>query len=135
MEGVRVAMKWQEKARYAFNKNNQMVSIGAIFTFIYHTKQLNPWLNSSANHVVNYSQLSAFQRNMEPFEGNLSTCRHLISLRNKPHQMQPGEILLSMTCRIVSYCEQLWFDGEKCVLMLYAWKPAFLKSSHIWCSL
>ena len=64
-----------------------MVSIGAIFTFIYHTKQLNACLNSSASHVVNYSRLSAFQRNMEPFEGNLSTCGRLIRLRNKPQQI------------------------------------------------
>ena len=26
---------------------------------------------------------------------------------------------------------QLLFDGEKCVLLLSAWKPAFLKSGHI----
>ena len=36
-----------------------MASIGAIFTSTYHTRQLNPWPNSSASRVVNYSQLSA----------------------------------------------------------------------------
>ena len=25
------------------------------------------------------------------------------------------------------------FDGEKCVLLLCAWKPAFLRSGHIFC--
>ena len=87
---------------YVFTKNSQMVSNGAIFTLTYHTKQLNPWLNSSTSHVVNYCQLSAFQRNMEPFEGNLSTRGRLTSLRNKPQQMQPGEISLSMNGRIFS---------------------------------
>ena len=31
---------------------------------------------------------------------------------------------------IVSQCAQLLFDGEKCVLLLCVWKPAFLKYSH-----
>ena len=47
-----------------------MASIGVIFTSTYHTKQLNPWPNSSASRVVNYSQLSACQGDMQPFEGD-----------------------------------------------------------------
>ena len=46
---------------YVNSENSQMASIGAIFTSTYHTKQLNPWTNSSASHVINYSYLSACQ--------------------------------------------------------------------------
>ena len=53
---------------YVNIKNNQMASIGAIFTSAYHTKQLNPWTNTSAGYVVNYSLLPACQGEMEPFE-------------------------------------------------------------------
>ena len=41
---------------YVNTENRQMASIDAIFTSTYHTKQLNPWPNSSDNHVVKYSQ-------------------------------------------------------------------------------
>ena len=40
---------------YDFTKNNQMTSVGAIFTSTCHTKQLNPWANSSASRVVIHS--------------------------------------------------------------------------------
>ena len=46
---------------YVSSENSQMASIGTIFTSTYHTKQLNPWQNSSASHVENYSWLSACQ--------------------------------------------------------------------------
>ena len=49
---------------YVFTKTSQMASIGVIFTSTYHTKQLNPWPNSSADGVVNYSRLSACQGDM-----------------------------------------------------------------------
>ena len=107
-----------------------MTSIGAIFTFTYHTKQLNPWPNSSASRVVNYSRLSACQGDMESFEGDPSTRGRLTSLRNKPQQKQPGQFSASILARIVSQCIQLSFDGEKCVLLLCAWKASFLKSGH-----
>ena len=71
-------------------------SIGAIFTSTYHTKQLNSWLNSSASRVVNYSQLSACQGDVESFEGDISTCGCLTSLRNKPQQKQPGQLSASI---------------------------------------
>ena len=32
---------------YVFTKTSQMASIGVIFTSAYHTKQFNPWPNSS----------------------------------------------------------------------------------------
>ena len=44
------------------------------------------------SHMVNYSQLSACQGEMEPSEDNLSTHGCLTSLRYKPQQKQPGQI-------------------------------------------
>ena len=116
---------------YIFTKIRQKASIGAIFTTTYHTKKLNPWPNSSVSHVVNYSQLSAYQGDMEPFEGNPSTRGHLTSLRNKPQQKEPGQLSASIPAWSVSQCVQLLFGGEKCVLLLCAWELVFLKSDHI----
>ena len=62
----------------------------------YHTKQLNPWPNSSANRVGNYSQLSACQGEMEPFEDDPNTHGCLTSLRSKPQQKQPGQLSASI---------------------------------------
>ena len=109
-----------------------MASIGVIFTSTYHTKQLNPWPNSSASRVVNYSWLSACQGDMQPFEGDPYTRGRLTSLRNKPQQKLPGQLSALIPCWIVSQHVQLSFDGEKCVLLLCAWKPAFLRSGHIY---
>ena len=69
---------------HVFTKNSQMASIGAIFTSTYHIKQLNPWLNSSASRVMNYSQLSACQGKMGPFESHLNTCGCQTGLRKGP---------------------------------------------------
>ena len=71
---------------YVFTKTSQMASIGVIFTSTYRTKQLNPWPNSSGSRVVNYSQLSACQGDMQPFEGNQYTRGRLTSLRDKPQK-------------------------------------------------
>ena len=71
---------------YVFTKTSQMASIGVIFTSTYHTKQLNPWPNSSSSYVVNYSYLSICQGDMQPFEGDPDTRGCLTSLRNKPQQ-------------------------------------------------
>ena len=79
-----------------FTKTSQMASIGVIFTTTYHTKQFNPWPNSSASCVVNYSQLSACQGDMQPFEGDPYTHGRLTSLRNKPQQKQPGQLSASI---------------------------------------
>ena len=107
-----------------------MASIGVILTSTYHTKQLNPWPNSSASRVVNYSRLSACQGDMQPFEGVPYTRGCLTSLRNKPQQKQLGQLSASIPGWIFSLHVQLLFDGEKCVLLLCAWKPAFLRSGH-----
>ena len=37
---------------YVSTENSQMAYIGVIFSPTYHTKQLNPWPNSSASRVV-----------------------------------------------------------------------------------
>ena len=115
---------------YVFTKTSQMASICVIFTSTYHTKQLNPWPNSSTSRVVNYSQLSACQGDMQPFEGYPYTHGCLTRLRNKPQQKQPRQLSASIPSGIVSQRVQLLFDGEKCVLLLYVWKPAFLRSGH-----
>ena len=81
---------------YVFTKTSQMTSIGVIFTSTYHTKQLNPWPNSLASRVVNYSRLSACQGDMQPFEGDLYTRGRLTSLRNKPQQKQSGQLSASI---------------------------------------
>ena len=83
---LRVATKWWAKATQI--ENSQMASTGAISTSTYHKKQQNLWLNSSASGVVNYSQLSSCQGEMEPFEGDSSTREHPTSLRNKPQHKQ-----------------------------------------------
>ena len=69
--------------------NKKMDSIGAIFTSTYHTKQPNPWPNTSASCVVNYSWLSTHQEDMEPFKDHLSTHEDMTSLRNMSQQKQP----------------------------------------------
>ena len=69
---------------YMFTKNSQMTSIGAIFTSTCHTKQLNPWSDSSASHVVNHSQLTVYKGKMGLFEGHPSTRRCQTGLRKKP---------------------------------------------------
>ena len=98
---------------YVFTKTSQMASIGVVFTSTYHTKQLNPWpnpwQNSSASHVVNYSQLSACQGDMQPFEGDPYTLGRLKSLRNKPQQKHPGKLsthqyLAELLVNVYSYC-------------------------------
>ena len=68
---------------YVNTEKSQIAFIGVIFTSTYHTKQLNPWPNSSASCVVNYSWLSACQGDMEPFKDHPSTHGCLTSLRNK----------------------------------------------------
>ena len=68
---------------------------------------------------------------MESFEGAPSNCGYLASLRNKPQQRQPRQLSASIPAWIVSQCIQVSFDGEKCVLLLCAWKVSFLKSGHI----
>ena len=46
-------------------------------------------------------------------------------------EKQAGQLSASIPGWIVSQRVQLSFDGEKCVLLLCAWKPVFLRSGHI----
>ena len=85
-----VAEKAQSKT-----ENRQMASVGIIFSFIHHTKQLNPWLNSPARHVMIYNQLSACPGKMEPFKDHPSTSGHLTSLRNTPQQKHHGKLAVA----------------------------------------
>ena len=68
----------------SFTKNREMTTIGAIFTSTCHTKQLNPWPNSSPSCVVIHSRLSACQRKMGPFKGYPSTRGCQTGLRKTP---------------------------------------------------
>ena len=85
---------------YVFTKTSQMASIGVILTYTYHTKQLNPWPNSSASRAVNYSQLSACQGDMQPFEGDPYTLGRLTShSKSSPGNFQHqylAELLVNM---------------------------------------
>ena len=93
---------------YIFAKTSQMASIGLIFTSTYHTKQLNTWPNSSASHVVNYSQLSACQGDMQLFEGDPYTRGHLTSLRTSHSKSSSGnfqyQYLAELLVNVYSYC-------------------------------
>ena len=76
-------------------ENSQMAYIGVIFSSTYHTRQLNPWPNSSASHVVNYSQLYDFLKSwshLETTKALIDVCQASeTSLRNKPQQKQPRQ--------------------------------------------
>ena len=88
---------------YIFTKTSQVASIGVIFT-TYHTKQLYPWPNSSASRVVNYSQLSACQGDMQPFEGDLYTRGRLTShSKSSPDNFQ-HQYLAELLVNVYSYC-------------------------------
>ena len=105
---------------YINTVNGQMVSISAIFTSTNHTKQPNPWPNSSANRIANYSWLCACLGERKPFKGRLSTRGHLTShsksiLGNLQYQCLP-ELLYSY--RLMEN------------LLLCVWKMDFLKSRN-----
>ena len=112
-------------------KISQMASIGAIFTSTYHTKQLNPWPNSLASCVVNCSWLPVCKGDMQPFEGDPSTHRRLISLKNKPQEKQPGQVSASILTGIVGHCVLLSFDGEVC-LAVVCMEASFSLIHHIY---
>ena len=118
---------------YIFTKTSQTASISAIFTSTYHTKQLNPRPNSSlssASCVLNYSRLSVWQGDMEPFKGDLSTRGRLTSLRKTSHSKSSlGNLQHQyLPAWIVSKCVQLSFNGENascccvCLRQLF-WNP------------
>ena len=65
-------------------------------TSTHHKKQLNPWPSSSASCMINHNWLSACQGKMELFEEHSSTRGNPTSLRNKPQQIQPGQLSASI---------------------------------------
>ena len=108
-----------------------MTTIGAIFTSICHTKQLNPWPNSSASRVVIHSRLSARQRKMGPFKGYLSTHGCQTGLRKRPEWKQTVQLSAVVNTYPVGALMQLTDGDEKCVLKLCMYKTPFGKSGHI----
>ena len=49
-------------------KSTPMALIGAIFSSMYHTKQLNPWPTSPVSHLMIYYWLSACPGDMVQFK-------------------------------------------------------------------
>ena len=97
-------MKWQGKTISTLKTS----SFGAIYTSTYHTKQLNPWLNSSARREVSYSHLSACPEGMDPLKftrvlvdiWQASEASHSkSSLDNIQHQYLP-----ELVVNLCSYC-------------------------------
>ena len=116
---------------YINTENSQIAFIGTIFTSTHHTKQLNPWPNSLASHVVNYSQLSVCQGEMEPFDRRLfehlwtsrqasETSHSKSSLSNFQHQYLPELLVYVYSCHVMVKS----MSG----LPLCVWKVVFLKS-------
>ena len=104
---------------YVFTKTSQMASIGVTFTSTYHTKQLNPWTNSSASRVVNYSQLSACQGDMQPFEGDPYTRGRLTShSKSSPGNFQ-HQYLAELLVNMYSYC--LMVKSVSCCCVRGSW--------------
>ena len=106
-----------------------MTTIGAIFTSTCHTKQLNPWSNSSASRVVILSRLSACQGKMGPFKGYPSTRGRQTGLRKRPEQTV--QLSAVVNTYHVGALMQLTDGDEKCVLKLCMYKTPFGKSGHI----
>ena len=121
--GGQVVTKWHTGKGYFFTINSQMTSIDAIFICTYHTKKLNPWLNSSASCVVNYSRLSICQKDMESFEGDLSTVDIWQASETSHSKNSLGNFQDQYLAELLV---QLSFDGEKCIWMLCKSKVAFL---------
>ena len=114
-----------------FTKNREMTTIGAIFTSTCHTKQLNPWPNSSASRVVILSRLSACQGKMGPFKDYPSTRGRQTGLRNRPESKQTVQLSAVVNTYPVGALMQLTDGDEKCVLKLCMYKTPFGKSGHI----
>ena len=88
-------MKWRAKATSSLKPAKWHPLVRFLPPHITQGRE-NPWPNSSASRVVNYSWLSACQEDMEPFKGDPSTHGHLTSLRNKPQQKQPRQLSASI---------------------------------------
>ena len=109
-----------------------MTTIGAIFTSTCHTKQLNPWPNSSASRVVILSRLSACQGKMGPFKDYPSTRGRQTGLRKRPEWKQTVQLSAVVNTYPVGVLMQLTDGDEKCVLKLCVYKTPFGKSGHIY---
>ena len=77
-------------------ENSQIVSIGAISTSTYHTKQLNAYPSSLPSLFVNYIWLSACPRKIELVKDHLNTHGCLTGLRNKPQKKHLGQFLATL---------------------------------------
>ena len=99
-----------------------MTTIGAIFTSTCHTKQLNPWPNSSASRVVILSRLSACQGKMGPFKDYPSTRGRQTGLRKRPEWKQTVQLSAVVNTYPVGVLIQLTDGDEKCVLKLCVYK-------------
>ena len=86
---------------YFFTKTSQMGSFGVIFTSTYHTKQLNPWPNSSASCVVAKGICSHIKatRTLMDLRQASETSPSKSSLCNFQHQY-----LAELLVNIYSYC-------------------------------
>ena len=118
---------------YVFTKNSQMTSIGVIFTSTCHTKQLNPWTNSSASCVMIYRQLSVYWGKMVPFEGYPSTHGHQTGLRKRSECkqiVQPLAVLNTIACCWSTNVANKW-GWKVCLKIAYPY-DVFGKSSHIY---
>ena len=109
-----------------------MTTIGAIFTSTCHTKQLNPWPNSSASRVVILSRLPACQGKMRPFKDYPGTRGRQTGLRERPEWKQTVQLSAVVNTYPVGALMQLTDGDEKCVLKLCAYKTPFGKSGHIY---
>ena len=110
-----------------------MASIDVILTSTYPTKHSNPWPNSSASHVVNYSWLYACPGEMELFKEHLSS-EHLWK-SDKPHKQTTAKavwatfnINASLNCWLMCTAINWWW--KVCLAVVCVWEPAFLWSSH-----
>ena len=106
-------------------ENSQLASIGAIFTSTYYTKQQ---IHGQTHHSVMWWITACCLL----IKGRWSHLKIILAwTSDKLQQKQPGKLSTLIPPWIVRWCVQLSFDGEKRVLLLGAWKAAFLKSSHI----
>ena len=104
----------------------------AIFTSTCHTKQLNPWPNSSVSRVVKlviHSQLSTCQGKMGPFIGHKSTCGHQTGLKKARVKADCSNFrsIQHMCCWCIDVAN-IWH--EKCAFKLCVYNTHFGKSGY-----
>ena len=97
---------------YIHTENSQIVSIGAISTSTYHTKQLNAYPSSPASLFVNYNWLSACPMKTELVKDHPNTHERLTGLRNK--LQKTSRTIFSTT----SYMSDLFVNVWSCHVMV-----------------